>query len=300
MLKKKLTFMVIPDSTGTPRELKLPVWLLVSTVGIALVVTFSSMFFASEYFGDRVTSVQVDNLLQENTDLQNKFDKLSWDLAQADTRFDKLVAKEVAIRVMFDLPPINEDERLLGIGGPGQPDLARMSAAQQKAYETEIEVDRLLRLSKFELEKFGEIEIELSNLQDRLNHTPSIWPSRGWNSRGFGMKHDPFTGYKQLHRGIDIANHRGTPIIATADGKVKTVGTFGSLGKLIVLDHGYGFISRYGHLQKWAVKRGQRVKRGDVIGYMGNTGYSTGPHLHYEVWRNGKALNPRDYILNTK
>jgi murein DD-endopeptidase MepM/ murein hydrolase activator NlpD len=175
-----------------------------------------------------------------------------------------------------------------------------MSPAEKVAYATEVEVDRLLRLSAFELEKYSEVETELGKVKERLAHTPSIWPTKGWLSRGFGMKYDPFTGYEQMHRGIDIANRRGTPVMATAAGRVKSVGTFGGLGKMVIVDHGYGFVTRYGHLSQINVKRGQRVDRGEVIALMGNTGYSTGPHLHYEVWRNGKILNPRDFILNEK
>jgi murein DD-endopeptidase MepM/ murein hydrolase activator NlpD len=112
------------------------------------------------------------------------------------------------------------------------------------------------------------------------------------------MKHDPFTGYKQMHRGIDIANHSGTPIIATADGVVRDTSRVAGMGRLITIDHGFGFKTRYGHLSEITVKNGQRVKRGDVVGLMGSTGYSTGPHLHYEVLRNGQFINPTKYILN--
>jgi murein DD-endopeptidase MepM/ murein hydrolase activator NlpD len=112
------------------------------------------------------------------------------------------------------------------------------------------------------------------------------------------MRLDPFTGYKEMHRGIDIANHRGTPIIATADGRVASIGKNSGLGKTVVLNHGYGFRTRYAHLHEIKVKRGQTVKRGDVIALMGSTGWATGPHLHYEVIRNGKTLNPIKYILN--
>ena len=114
------------------------------------------------------------------------------------------------------------------------------------------------------------------------------------------MKYDPFTGYKQMHRGIDIANHTGTPIIATADGVVKATQSSAGMGKFVVINHGYGFQTRYGHLSQIKVKAGQHVKRGDVIALMGSTGYSTGPHLHYEVIRNGNFLNPAKYILNEK
>jgi len=299
MLKKKLTLMVIPDSTGFSKELSLSVALLYIGAASVVVLLFLCFFLAAEFFGNRVTSEELDRLRAENEQLIEKYEQMRWDLSEMDARYYELVQKEIAIRTIFDLPEINSEERQLGIGGPGPPAFISMTEAQEATYATEVEVDRLLRLSRFELEKFGEVEEALTGLKDRLTHTPSIWPAKGWNSRGFGMKNDPFTGLLQLHRGIDIANHIGTPVIATADGVVKSMGKFRRMGRMMVIDHGYGFVTRYGHLSKYAVKQGQKVKRGNVIGYMGNSGRSTGPHLHYEVWRNGKILNPRDHILNT-
>jgi len=101
-----------------------------------------------------------------------------------------------------------------------------------------------------------------------------------------------------MHRGIDVANHKGTPIIAPADGRVRKYSNEGNMGLMLVIDHGYGFVTRYGHLAEVKVTRGQKVKRGDIIATIGNSGRTTGPHLHYEVWRNSKVLNPTKYILN--
>ncbi len=298
MFKKKLTFIVVPDSTGYSRELSLPVALLYFGAAFVFTLLFLCFLLAAEFFGERVDTEELDRLQAENEQLAEKYEQVRWSLAETDTRYQELVQKEIALRTMFDLPEISSDERQLGIGGPAPPLLVSLTEAEKEAYTTEVKVDWLLRLSKFELEKFAEVEEALVGLKDRLDHTPSIWPTKGWYSRGFGMKNDPFTGLLQLHRGIDIANHTGTPVIATADGRVKSTGKYRRMGKMLVVDHGYGFVTRYGHLSKFAVKRGQKIKRGDVIGYMGNTGYSTGPHLHYEVWRNGKVLNPRNFILN--
>ena len=208
--------------------------------------------------------------------------------------------QEIKIRSLFNLPEVDEEERLLGIGGSSSPEINLMTPLEKAAYSSEIEVDRLLNLSRFELEKYNEVEKALRNIKKKLNHTPSIWPTKGWLSRGYGLRHDPFTGYKQMHRGMDIANRNGTPVIATADGKISNLSKSTDLGKLIVINHGYGFKTRYGHLSEIKVKRGQKVKRGDVIGLMGSTGYSTGPHLHYEIIKNGKFYNPSKYILNEK
>jgi murein DD-endopeptidase MepM/ murein hydrolase activator NlpD len=131
-----------------------------------------------------------------------------------------------------------------------------------------------------------------------VSSTPSIWPTKGWLSSGFGYRISPFTGLREFHKGLDISNREGTKVIATADGVVTFAGKNGLFGDMIKIDHGHGIMTRYGHLEKMLIKRGDVVKRGDVIGLMGNTGRSTGPHLHYEVFLNGLPVNPKKYILN--
>ena len=300
MLRKRLTFLLIPDSSQTSRQLSVPVWALYGGLAAVVLLVFGSFYLASHFFSDQVSQLELQRLKAENQQLANKYEELRWNLAEVNSRYDDLVQKEVALRSVFGLPEIDMEERQLGTGGPEPVTLARMTSSERLAYGTESEIDRLLRLSEYEIVKFSEAESALMELKDRLDHTPSIWPTDGWLSRGYGMKYDPFTGYKQFHRGIDLASNNGTPIIATASGKVREVGTYGRLGKMVIIDHGYGFVTRYGHLSKIHVKRGQRVERGEVIALMGSTGYSTGPHLHYEVWRNGKVMNPADFILNTK
>ena len=122
--------------------------------------------------------------------------------------------------------------------------------------------------------------------------TPSLWPAAGWLSSAFGNRTDPFTGHPDFHPGIDISADKGTPIYATADGGVESAAYSGAYGNLVVIDHGFGISTRYGHMSKFAVKAGDHVQRGDVIGYIGQTGRANGPHVHYEVWLNGRMLNP--------
>ena len=118
--------------------------------------------------------------------------------------------------------------------------------------------------------------------------TPSIWPLvAGWPSSGFGPRADPVTGEPELHTGLDISADRGTPVHATADGTVESAGYDGGYGNCILIDHGFGIGTRYGHLSGYAISVGQTVKRGQVIGYVGSTGHTTGPHLHYEILLNG-------------
>jgi murein DD-endopeptidase MepM/ murein hydrolase activator NlpD len=141
----------------------------------------------------------------------------------------------------------------------------------------------------------GHLNIVRRSVEKRealLNATPSIWPIHGWLSAGFGMRPDPFTGEADFHPGLDISAEKGTPIHATASGTVELAAPSGDYGNLVIVNHGFGLVTRYGHMSKFAVWQGQQVNRGDVIGYVGATGRATGPHLHYEVLANGKLMNP--------
>jgi len=131
----------------------------------------------------------------------------------------------------------------------------------------------------------------------RLASTPSIMPAAGWIASVFGHRNDPFTGAWTMHWGIDISTNIGNPIMATADGIVIKVQTDKYLGKNVTISHGNGFTTVYGHMSNFAVSAGQKVKRRDIIGYIGQTGKAAGPHVHYEVFRDGKRVDPRNFLL---
>lgn len=137
---------------------------------------------------------------------------------------------------------------------------------------------------------------DVEKRESLMNATPSIWPVHGWLSAGYGMRADPFTGERDFHPGLDISADKGTPIMATAAGTVELAAPSGDYGNLVIVDHGFGLVTRYGHLSKFEVWRGREVKRGDVLGYVGSTGRATGPHLHYEVLANGKLINPMQLL----
>ena len=153
---------------------------------------------------------------------------------------------------------------------------------------------------------FGVLKSVLQGLESRLRYvrrdverqeqlaaaTPSIWPAHGWLTGTFGGRPDPFTGEPGFHQGIDISTEKGNPVFATADGVVESASYTGDYGNLVVLRHDFGLSTRYGHLSRFNAKPGATVKRGDVIGYVGSTGRSTGAHVHYEILANGKLLNP--------
>ncbi len=131
-----------------------------------------------------------------------------------------------------------------------------------------------------------------------LASTPSILPVRGLYGNGYGWRKDPFTGERDFHQGLDIAAAPGTKVVAPADGIVTMAGPTGGYGNFLVISHGYGMVTHYGHLQKFMVRPGQRVRRGDLIGMVGSTGRSTGPHLHYEVVVHQRTVDPTRYILD--
>ena len=143
---------------------------------------------------------------------------------------------------------------------------------------------------------------ELTGVFDRqrslLATTPSIWPVRGYLSAGFGNRPDPFTGLRDFHPGLDISAPQGTKILAPADGTVIFAGVKGGYGNAVTVDHGRGIVTHYGHLDAFNVRVGQSVRRGSILGFVGSTGRSTAPHLHYEVWLNGSNQNPLTYILD--
>jgi murein DD-endopeptidase MepM/ murein hydrolase activator NlpD len=122
--------------------------------------------------------------------------------------------------------------------------------------------------------------------------TPSIWPVTGWLSSSYGVRRDPFTGGADFHPGLDISADHGEPVHATADGIVTIAGASGNYGNLVVVEHGYGITTRYGHLSRFAATSGQQVRRGDIVGYVGSTGRSTSAHLHYEILMSGQLTNP--------
>jgi murein DD-endopeptidase MepM/ murein hydrolase activator NlpD len=194
-------------------------------------------------------------------------------------------------------------EGLFGIGGPLPEDLESDLALDQ---EKEHELIREMHTQTEQIElAIGEQQTDFESLMKSLKKqinllasTPSIRPTTGWISSPFGYRKSPFTGKREIHKGLDIATCTGTPVKAPGDGKVTFTGRKSFLGKTIVIDHGHGMVTRYGHLSKILKKRGDLVKRGEIIGEVGNTGRTTGSHLHYEVHLNGVPVNPEKYIMN--
>jgi len=161
-----------------------------------------------------------------------------------------------------------------------------------------IRADHLEGLAKVRADSLDSLVGDLERKSDQLASLPSVWPVRGWLTSRYGPRVSPFTGRRHMHSGIDVATKHGTPIIAPARGRVIFTGSKGPLGKSVVLDHGFGVRTFYGHTSEILVKTGELVERGHTIAKVGNTGRSTGPHLHYTVEVDKKSRDPLDYILD--
>jgi murein DD-endopeptidase MepM/ murein hydrolase activator NlpD len=145
-------------------------------------------------------------------------------------------------------------------------------------------------------DRLASVKTRIEGQQTLAAATPSIWPVTGYLSSWFGMRKDPFTGQPDFHGGLDISANGGTPVRATADGEVESTGYMGNYGNAVMINHGFGIATRYGHLSGFAVRSGQRVKRGQVLGYVGATGRATSTHLHYEILLNGRPINPLNLL----
>ena len=225
------------------------------------------------------------------------------------TRLETL-AQEVTRLRTFDhqirrLAGMEGVQSLMAMGG-GTLELGKaLAAGEQAEYEQLVErlyqdLQRLEREVALRAESLEAVTTYLTQQKNRLAATPSIWPTQdeGYVSSSYGHRASPFTGRRQTHTGIDIAAPRGTSILAAADGVVTFSGRMAGYGRVIVVTHGFGFKTFYGHNQKNKVRKGERVKRGQVIGTVGNSGYSTGSHLHYEVLVKDRTINPLKYIVD--
>jgi murein DD-endopeptidase MepM/ murein hydrolase activator NlpD len=262
----------------------------------------SATCFLCDYIQIKKKVFELNHLREETEQQRSHIQFFSARIEDLENQLSRLKEFDKKIRIIANLERSQEAVPLMGIGGPS-PSEIREKLEKDKDEDGLIQqlrsdVERLQSEALSQEESLVELEKLLLLKKEMLAHTPSIWPVNGWVTSGFGMRNNPFTGLPQMHEGLDIANQVGTIIISPANGIVSDVGNDLLFGKVLVISHGFGINTRYGHLNKVLVKIGQRVKRGDKIAELGATGRTTGPHLHYEVRVNGIPTNPLRYILN--
>ena len=293
MSKKDFSVMVIPQKGKTWTK-RISYFSIYTAILILILFLGVGAFSTVSYLKYQLNHYNYAQLENEKKQLEKRLSEMKPLISDLESQMNELMEKEKNIRMVFGLPEVDEAIREVGVGGP-EP---FPSGANAELDQTVSQLDKLLRQTRFERENLTQIHGQLLGKKDLLEHTPSIAPTNGYLSRGFGVKIDPFTGMRKPHWGIDLAADIGTPVYATAEGRVFFTGWRHGLGKLVIIDHGYDYRTHYGHLNKIRVKKGQKVNRGDVIGGVGNTGISTGPHLHYEVRYKNKPVNPKEYILS--
>ena len=238
----------------------------------------------------------------ENIGLIKKISFLNKFFEKYENKVSQLVDFEDDARLKYGMNLVSNDMRQAGIGG--KPSLEQIidkmfyDPVVQNADNLEKKVFTLLRQISIQDTTFSRMVNHVKTQYSRWAQIPSIWPTKGRITSAFGYRFHPLLAQNKFHEGIDIGNHRWTPIKTTADGIISYAGTKIHYGKVVIVDHvGSGYSTVYAHLQEQCVKEGQVVKRGERVGYLGSTGRSTGPHLHYEVRKLNRHTNPMNYIL---
>jgi murein DD-endopeptidase MepM/ murein hydrolase activator NlpD len=305
----KLSLIVLGGSGSKIKQLHLSKKQFIGAATVGALVLAVMLYALADYFSlhfklldksavERQLSAQSEEVLLQRQQIQ-KFAQEINDLKESLVTLGKFHEK---IRVIANLDQPDHQEGLFGVGGSAPEDLD--AAVELNQSHTQLmkqmhqQINQLDDAAQKQKNTFSHLLGKLEEQKNLLAHTPAIRPTQGFITSTFALRQSPFTGKREFHKGLDIANQMGTPIIATADGVVSFLGEDGPLGELLVIDHGYGLVTRYAHVQKGIKKYGERVKRGEVIALMGNSGRSTGPHLHYEVRLHGVPVNPEKYILN--
>jgi len=300
--KEHFNIIIFGHKTSKTRHLRIKkktVKISLYLFGFALL---STTFFFCDYIQVKKKVFELNRLRQETHNQKSQIQFFSARIEDLEKQLSKLKDFDKKIRIIANLEKGQESAPSMGMGGPSPSDIREKLKKEKDdgglVQQMRSDIERLQSEAMSREESLSELEKLLKAKKNMLTHIPSIWPVMGWVTSPFGFRTNPFTGLTQMHEGLDISNRVGTSVIAPANGIISDVGNDIALGRVIVIFHGFGMTTRYGHLNKVFVKVGQRVKRGDKIAEVGMTGKTTGPHLHYEVKLNGIPVNPMRYILN--
>ncbi|MBU0651768.1 MAG: peptidoglycan DD-metalloendopeptidase family protein [Proteobacteria bacterium] len=300
MPKNFYTLLILPKKDSSAKKIGLSSTLVKGVSIFMMGLILFVMYFSYDYIHIRREHAELKRLKQQTAEQKKQIDGLLTSLDQFAVKMDLLNQLDKKIRIMASLVTGKDKEQLLGIGGPASEEnrLRSQMASDDKAMIAGIgsQVGRLMDEAFAREQSFADLLARLKEKKSILDSTPSIWPVAGWVTSEFGKRSSPFGDEKEFHKAIDIATRLGKPIRAPADGIVAEVAFLHDMGRMIRIDHGHGISTLYAHLSKATVRAGATVRKGDRIGYVGNSGRSTGSHLHYAVMLNGVPVNPRKYL----
>ncbi|HEX5715402.1 MAG TPA: M23 family metallopeptidase [Thermoanaerobaculia bacterium] len=297
MPRQHHTVIFVPHAHAKLRKWRVTNLQIGLVTGALLLLTFTAAFFIWSHFSTKANPVEIARLAGENEKLREVNQEFESSIRNLQDQLTSYEDRTRQLAIVAGIATLGEDaantgdtaEAGIGGGTPVDEPVDEVGVEDLPAMQGRIrQIDGTLKA----------VETRLHQRARWISQTPAITPVKGILTSGFGYRSDPVTHGRGDHQGVDIAAAPGQPVRASADGIVMRAGTIGGLGKAIYLAHGYGVTTRYGHMSKVEVRPGQRVKRGDIIGRVGNTGRSTGYHLHYEVRQDGQPVNPLVYILD--
>lgn len=303
MLRDKiLTFLYLPDGSHEPRAFQVrrnAVWALAATVLIAVGASGWAVLGHSNRMKD---AYLVETLANQNKELRGEIDNLTTELETLKRQVAQNFDFQNKARIIANLDDLDGDVAQVGVGGPSMSTAQALTSIDAKTrdrlFTARADIDKLLRQARLQTRDYEEILSHLESANEQIRTTPSLRPVNvGFVSSRFGWRMDPISGRRAMHRGVDYSARLGTPVYATADGVVTYSGVEQTYGNVVEISHPAGFVTRYAHMQRRLVQKGQRITRGDVIGRVGSTGRSTFSHLHYEIEQEGERVDPLRFVL---
>ena len=279
MARRFHTVILVPHAQAKLRKWRISNGEILVAVFTVVVLTLGSFAALFALFGTEIETTRLDTLRRENAELKKANEEFESSLARLQGQLVDYESRTKKLAIVAGLDTIDSVDA--GVGG-------------EEAVEADFLTYRADRLA-------GTLDVVEERLEERMrwiSSTPAIAPVKGILTSAYGSRRDPITGGRAFHPAIDIAAPPGRPVVATADGIVTRAGRIGGLGNAVYISHGYGVTTRYGHMARLDVAPGAKIRRGDVIGYVGNSGRSTGYHLHYEVHVDGEPINPLAYIFD--
>jgi hypothetical protein len=268
---------------------------LASVIAVVMLISFNYFFESPKELMLKKENHELTLYYQL---LEGEVSKLNYMMGDLQQRDDNLY------RIIFESEPIPDEMRNAGVGGSDRYKEIKEKGLKQEDLVVSLsqKVDALKRKMYVQSISYDEVTDMAYKKEEYWASVPAIQPILNENlnmlASGYGMRIHPILKVRKMHKGVDFAAPKGTPIYATGDGVVVAVKTvFGGYGKHIEIDHGFGFVTRYAHMNEFKVRKGQKIKRGDLIGTVGNTGSSTAPHVHYEIMKDGRFVNPVNYFF---